>query len=895
MVGGEPVGYDRIQIGQNGSLDRYGRRDMPMTPPALTAKAVFDQAHEIDSADERREYLDQACAGAPELRQKVEALLRAYDDAGSFMDMPVHGATASFHSGDDTPNADRLPPGDREAVANVQTAATQAPTAVGTPTTGPGTQIGPYRLVKALGEGGMGAVYLAEQEQPIRRQVALKLIKPGMDSAHVIARFEAERQALTMMDHVNIARVFDAGATASGQPFFVMELVQGVPLTRFCDKHRLPVRERLALFVTVCQAIQHAHQKGIMHRDIKPSNVLIAMQDGKPLAKVIDFGLAKATEQPLTEQTQLTQAGAILGTLKYMSPEQADFNTSGLDTRTDIYSLGVMLYELLTGTTPLDMESIRGEGLLDLVLRIKEDDPPRPSVGVAGLGKSLPAMAAERGTDPARLPKLLRGELDWIVMKAIEKDRNRRYETASGFAKDIDRYLADESVEACPPSTRYRLGKLVRRHRALFIGMAAVVGLLVIGVGGLTAAIVRENHLRHRAQTAEHDAEAGYELVRAGFEAINRGRNRLRGPDKLVLARALQRHAGFSPSLDDVEETREAIAARHFLLGDVHVLLGEDAPAEAEYREAIAMYEKLAKEFPGVVQHQYDLFRCRFTLGRLLLEQNKIADARDLFSRAVEGSQQLAEDDPDNPGYQRDLADALNNLGVLWRRDGDLPRAEKAYRRAAAIGDRLIHQYPDFEEYQINQAATCHNLGNAVRNQGDARAALDWYARAIALLDPMPDRPAIATEYLRNAHWDRAAALDRLGKHAEAAKDWQRAIDLDDSPAKPHLQRFLEAAQKEESLRADPKLTGPALYNAASLNALAMAAAAKVEEPLLEERYGKRSLELLKQAREAGWFNDRQHIQQLRDDLTFGTLPRESFVPFVESLESSPKATPTGK
>ncbi len=323
---------------------------------------------------------------------------------------------------------------------------------------GPGTKIGPYKLLQQIGEGGMGVVYMAEQEQPVRRKVALKIIKPGMDSKQVVARFEAERQALAMMDHTNIARVFDAGTTESGRPYFVMELVHGVPITHYCDSNQLTPRERLELFIPVCQAIQHAHQKGIIHRDIKPSNVLVTMYDDRPVPKVIDFGVAKAIEQRLTERTLFTQYGVLVGTFEYMSPEQAEMNAFGVDTRSDIYSLGVLLYELLTGSTPIERIRLREAALGELVRLIKEEEPPRPSVRLSGSG-DLPKIAALRKTEPARLSKLVRGEVDWIVMKCLEKDRTRRYETANALARDVERHLKDEPVEACPPSAGYRLRK----------------------------------------------------------------------------------------------------------------------------------------------------------------------------------------------------------------------------------------------------------------------------------------------------------------------------------------------------------------------------------------------------------------------------------------------------
>jgi WD40 repeat protein/serine/threonine protein kinase len=349
------------------------------------------------------------------------------------------------------------------------------------PAEGPGAVIGPYKLLQQIGEGGMGIVYMAEQEHPVRRRVALKVIKPGMDSKQVIARFEAERQALALMDHQNIAKVHDAGTTDTGRPYFVMELVHGVPITQFCDANQLTPRERLTLFVPACQAIQHAHQKGIIHRDIKPSNVLVTLYDDKPVPKIIDFGVAKAIEQRLTEKTLFTQFGALIGTFEYMSPEQAEMNAFGVDTRSDIYSLGVLLYELLTGTTPLERERLREAALSELVRLIKEEEPPRPSVRLSS-SNNLPKIAAARKTEPTKLSKLVRGEIDWIVMKCLEKDRSRRYETANGLARDVERYLHDEAVDACPPSAGYRLRKFARKYWMPVTVAAAFALLLVVGV-----------------------------------------------------------------------------------------------------------------------------------------------------------------------------------------------------------------------------------------------------------------------------------------------------------------------------------------------------------------------------------------------------------------------------
>ncbi len=389
---------------------------MTASPP--DNEAIFHAARDIPDPARRRAYVREACGPDEPRIAHIEALLVAADGPDSLLDRPAAAAVLA---------------------------------AIGQPATeSPGTVIGPYKLIEQIGEGGMGSVWMAQQAKPVYRLVAVKLIKAGMDSRQVIARFEAERQALALMDHPNIARVLDGGTAGGGRPYFVMDLVKGVPITRYCDEHHLTPRQRLELFVPVCQAVQHAHQKGIIHRDLKPSNVLVALYDGKPVPKIIDFGVAKAAGQQLTDKTLVTGFGAIVGTLEYMSPEQAELNQLDIDTRSDIYSLGVLLYELLAGSPPFSRKELTHAGVLEMLRVIREQEPSKPSTKLS-TADGLPTLAVNRGTEPAKLTKLVRGELDWIVLKALEKDRNRRYETANGFAMDVQRYLADEAVQACPP------------------------------------------------------------------------------------------------------------------------------------------------------------------------------------------------------------------------------------------------------------------------------------------------------------------------------------------------------------------------------------------------------------------------------------------------------------
>ena len=475
-----------------------------MSVPISREKAVFDAALEVTDPVQRKLFLDQACAGDAELRTAVEELLATQGDAEQFFAESASSLTAM---------ASELESAVAQTEERGELAAEEKL----------GTVIGRYKLLQKIGEGGYGVVYLAEQEQPVRRRVALKVIKLGMDTKNVIARFEAERQALAMMDHPNIARVFDAGATETGRPFFVMELVNGVKITEYCDQNQLGLQQRLELFIQICHAIQHAHQKGIIHRDIKPSNILVTLHDGVPVPKVIDFGIAKATEERLTDKTLFTAHAQLIGTPAYMSPEQVELSGLGVDTRSDIYSLGVLLYELLTGKTPFDTKELLKSGVDEMRRTLREREPSTPSSKLRTLaGEELTRTAMQRHIEPLQLLSQLRGDLDWIIMKALEKDRNRRYETANGLAMDIQRYLDDEPVVARPPSTVYQFQKAIRRNKLMFGAAAAVVAALLVGIIISTWQVIQsrkaqretiaarndERRLRVEAQAAEKKAEA---------------------------------------------------------------------------------------------------------------------------------------------------------------------------------------------------------------------------------------------------------------------------------------------------------------------------------------------------------------------------------------------------
>jgi non-specific serine/threonine protein kinase/serine/threonine-protein kinase len=566
-------------------------------------RAIFLEAVEKQSPDTWDQFLDDACTGDNELRRQVANLLAAHCNAGAFL---ARGAVAPAK------------PVDAPAIQE-----------------GPGTVIGPYKLLEEMGEGGFGVVFLAEQSAPIRRKVALKILKPGMDTRQVVARFEAERQALALMDHPHIAHVFDGGATASGRPYFVMELVKGVPITDFCDQNRLTPRQRLELFLPVCQAVQHAHQKGIIHRDLKPSNVMVSRHDTTPVIKVIDFGVAKAMGQELTDKTLFTGLTQMIGTPLYMSPEQAGMSDLDIDTRSDIYSLGVLLYELLTGTTPFDRARFKQAAYEEIRRIIREEDPPRPSTRLSRLSKQasretatpneeLTSISARRHMEPAKLTRLLRGELDWIVMKSLEKNRSRRYATANDFAADLQRYLADEPVQACPPSAGYRLRKFARRNRGAVLAVTTIFLLLIGAIAGTTWGLVRAEQTREEEMRHRKLAEAAVLSERAakGAEAEQRSR-----------AEKALRKAG--------REAAIAAAINNFLDRDLLQLSSPLGQAEQGVSpdanlKMRTVLQRAAKRIDGKFPKEPEVeMKLRYTIGYALLRVGDYAGAFAQYEKVV--------------------------------------------------------------------------------------------------------------------------------------------------------------------------------------------------------------------------------------------------------------------
>ena len=688
--------------------------------------------------------------------------------------------------------------------------------------------IGPYHLLQKIGEGGMGEVWVAEQHKPIHRRVALKLIKAGMDTKQVIARFESERQALAMMDHPAIAKVFEAGQTDEGHPYFVMEYVQGIPITAHCDQNRLTTQERLELFMQVCEGVQHAHQKAIIHRDLKPSNILVAIQDGKAVPKIIDFGVAKATAQSLTERTMYTELGLLVGTPEYMSPEQAEMSGQNIDTRTDVYSLGAILYELLVGALPFDPKELRRAGYDEIRRKIREEDPPKPSTRLSTMGNASTVQAHNRRMESPSLIRQIRGDLDWITMKTLEKDRTRRYGSPSELAGDIERYLNHLPIIARPPSTLYKSKKFVRRHR-VGVGVASTLVILLVAFSVTTAIQARRisrerDRANQEAETSRRVSDFLTGLFRVSNPSEARGNSITareildKGADKI--ARELQGeplaqgklmntmgsvYDGLGLYDPAVALLEKALDIRTKALGpdhpDVAITLsqlgtavwhrGDFARAKALQEQALAIREKrLGRDSTEVASSLHNL-------GTLNWSQGNYAEARRLLERALVIRKKTL--GPENA----DVATTLNSLGAIAYREGDLKKAGELWEQTLAIREKVLDPDHPYIAQALNNLAIVYvyagepkravpllervirlqekvlgpkhpdlasglmNLGDALSKSGNLAGAKPYYARAVAIMEAAsPDNPELAR------------FLDRLATVARGENDWKGAQGL---------------------------------------------------------------------------------------------------------------------
>jgi serine/threonine protein kinase/tetratricopeptide (TPR) repeat protein len=801
-----------------------------------------------------------------------------------------------------------------------------------------GTRIGPYVLMEQIGEGGFGLVFVAEQREPVRRKVALKIIKPGMDSASVFARFERERQALALMDHPHIAKVFDAGATECGQPYFVMELVRGIPITEYCDKQQLTPRERLELFVSVCQAIQHAHQKGIIHRDIKPSNVLVTSHDGKPVAKVIDFGVAKPIHQQVSPHAFSTQCAQIIGTPLYMSPEQVDMSGLDIDTRSDIYSLGVLLYELLTGTTPLEEKRFAEVAYEEIRRLIREEEPPKPSLRLSS-SDSLPSIAARRHTEPAKLSKLVRGDLDWITMKALEKDRTRRYETANGLARDIQRYLSDEAVEACPPSAVYRLRKLAKKHRTALSTATALALLLLAGITvsawqaerakraetDAQAERQKAEAARVEAQTKEAEANAVVRFFEDKVFSAGRPKGEAGGLGHDVALKDAIRAS--LPALGTSLTAQPLVEARlRYTLGVTFWYLGDHADSADQLEQSRALFTR----YRG--PDDPDTLRSMHHLANSYADLNRHAEAFQLREETLAARKRILP--PDHPDTLRAMMNLTISYRALKRYDAALKLAEETL---AALKRVLPPDHPDTLRSMHNLAISYAELNRhaeavkifeetlAVRksilppdhpdtlksmnNLAKCYEALNRQAEALKLREETlaakkrvlpPDHPEtltsmfdLAKSYMAgNRHAEALPLFDEFSAKANRPGDNQRLISTALAHRAQCCQKLGDVVGCRSSAEMLEKLNrtdAPNLYNAACVRALtaSLQARAKVPDaPRLALEEADRAMAWLTKAVAAGW-EDAAHM---RKDPDLDSLRnRDDFKKLLAELDKTPE------
>jgi serine/threonine protein kinase len=716
------------------------------------AARIFDAAVELGTAAERAAYLEAACGPDAQLRAEVEELLRHDAVAGSFLNQPAGQVPQDTI---DEPVSER-----------------------------PGTIIGAYKLMEQIGEGGMGLVFVAEQQRPIRRKVALKVIKPGMDTRQVVARFAAERQALALMDHPNIAKVHDGGETVGGRPYFVMELIRGVPITEYCDQARVPVRQRLELFDHVCQAVQHAHQKGIIHRDIKPSNVLVISHDDKPVVKVIDFGVAKAIGQQLTDKTVYTRFTQLIGTPLYMSPEQAGGSGLDVDTRSDIYSLGVLLYELLTGTTPFDKERLSQVGYDEMQRIIREEEPPKPSTRISTVGQAADTLSANRQSDPKRLCQFLRGDLDWIVMRALAKDRKERYATAKELADDVERFLDDRPVLARPPTLKDRVRKWTRRHRSLVRAATALVALAMVALtaGALLLSAKNKDLALANAQQREAraQADANFGLAKEGINEflvrVSEDRDlQMRGDlRKKLLATAV-------PFLEKLAQQQNAgadalEAQRAWAYGKLSVVrqqMGETAEALADADAMRDILERLVHDYPAENTYHRDLAQAHTNRGAYLHELHRPKEALAAFAEAQALWDGLAEDAPLNDPQ---LAKNHINRGNALHDLGRFEEAVADYQEGIAMLDKVAAASP---QYRRDQAISRNNLANALRHLHRREEAFSALSRAAQIQDEIlaeaPDDPIVEGDSAAT-RLSLGQALTELNRPQEALAAFEKVL-----------------------------------------------------------------------------------------------------------------------
>ncbi|MBX7103550.1 MAG: tetratricopeptide repeat protein [Gemmataceae bacterium] len=776
-------------------------------------QAIFAEAASLAPA-ERSGVLDRLCAGDTELRRRAEALLRAHDDSEDLPPVAAPpGATGEF-----TPE-----PGGNGEPASITDGriATEAGTVID----------GRYTLIERIGEGGMGEVWIARQSEPVKRKVALKLIKAGMDTRAVLKRFDVERLALALMDHPNIARVFDGGMTGDRRPYFVMELVNGLPLTKFCDEAKLTPRQRLELFVPICQAVQHAHQKGIVHRDLKPSNILVTVVDGKPTPKVIDFGVAKAVGGHMIDESLVTGFGSVVGTFEYMAPEQAGYSGDDIDTRADIYSLGVLLYELLTGLRPIDTVRLRKAAMTEMVRIIQEEEPSKPSTRLSS-DASLPSMAALRQTEPRRLMAILRGELDWVVMKCLEKQRDRRYETANGLARDIQRYLADEPVEARPPSATYRFRKFIRRHKGQAFATGLVLAALLGGITGTSWGLYRARQANAELVRANARVDQRYALAVDAIKTFHTGvsedfllkQEAFKDLRDRLLRGASDFYGRLSAMLGTESDvaSRRALAQSNFELAELTVKVGRIEDALATHRGVLAARQALAAEpeadatiradvgrsltalasvleLAGKTDEALATFRqsetllasldagdptvraalgnCRLRLGWLLTKLGKSTDALAVLKLA-QADQNVAATVPGPPNQaRRDEADALVRMGLLHFQTGKVSEAEAEYRAALVIQQKLVEENPTSIAYRNSLAFTRNSLGLLLSRTGRPAEAEAEYRAAMAIYEKLTRENPAVTEFrsrLGQSHHNLGSFYSAAGKY-EASEAAHRA------------------------------------------------------------------------------------------------------------------------